>query len=135
VLHQLQQRALGSFEHVVIVDQIATRKARGFEEEPGFSDGYARTIIDGDIRDPEIWNRISALVRNHGHDPIVVLGSGEDGINLQAALRVREQHPGSYVIVRTFRASPFTDEIAKEAGAQAFNLASLIEAGMPEAWF
>lgn len=135
VLHQLQQRALGSFSHVVIVDQMASRKTSAFEEQPGFAEGYERTVIDGDMLDPEIWRRISRLVEEHGHDPVVVLGSGEDGINLQAALRVRKQHPEAYVIIRSFRASPFTDELAKEAGAQAFHLAGLIESGMPEEWF
>jgi hypothetical protein len=39
------------------------------------------------------------------------------------------------VIVRSFRASPFTAEIAREAGVHAFSLAELIEDGMPGAWF
>ena len=35
VLHQLQQHAKGSFGHVVIIDEHATRNARAFGEEPG----------------------------------------------------------------------------------------------------
>jgi hypothetical protein len=135
VLHRLQERAAGSFGHVVIIDEHATRNARAFQEEPGFSDAYARVVIDGDLRDPELWKRIGDIVHAHGNDPVVVLGSGDDGTNLHAALRVRSQHPGAYVIVRSFRTSPFTDEVATEAGAHPFNLGGLIESGMPEAWF
>ena len=135
VLDQLQKHALGSFGRVVIVDGDAGRHARAFEDGPGFSSDYERLVIDGDIRDPEIWNRIADIVREHGHDPVVVLGSGHDGTNLHAALRVREQHPGAYVIVRSFRSSPFAEEVAAEAGAYAFNLGGLIGSGMPERWF
>ena len=135
VLHQLQQHALGSFSHVVIIDEHATRNARAFEDEPGFAEDYERAVIDGDLLDPEIWGRIREVVLAHGHDPVIILGSGNDGTNLHAALSVYKQHPGAYVIVRSFRTSPFTAEIAQEAGVHAFNLAELIESGMPGAWF
>lgn len=135
VLHQLQEHALGNFGHVVILDENATRNARGFEDEPGFAEDYQRAIIDGDLLDPEIWRRIGDVVRADGHDPVIILGSGNDGTNLHVALAVRKQHPGSFVIVRSFRSSPFTAEVAQEAGAHAFNLAELIEGGMPAAWF
>jgi Trk K+ transport system NAD-binding subunit len=135
VLHQLQQHASGSFGQVVIIDEHATRNARAFAHEPGFAAGYDRVVIDGDVLDPEIWGRIAEVVRAHGHDPVIVLGSGNDGTNLQAALAVQKQHPDAYVIVRSFRASPFTAEIAEEAGVHAYNLAELIERGMPEEWF
>jgi hypothetical protein len=135
VLHQLQQHAAGSFDHVVIIDEHATRNARVFEDEPGFAEDYDRAVIDGDLLDPEIWTRIDDVIRAHGHDPVVVLGSGNDGTNLHAALSVQKQHPGSYVILRSFRTSPFTAEIAEESGVHAFNLAELIERGMPSEWF
>ena len=134
VLHQLQEHALGSFGHVVIIDEHATRNARLFAERPGFAADYAHAVIDGNLRDPEIWGRITDVAHAHGSDPIVILGSGDDGTNLHAALRVRKQHPNAYVIVRSFRASPFTDEIAREAGAHAFNLGELVERGMPDRW-
>ena len=135
VLHQLQQHAQGSFGHVVIIDETATRNARVFEDGPGFGDEYAREIIDGDILDPEIWRGISAHLSAAEHEPVVILGSGEDGTNLQAALSVRALHPQALVIVRSFRSSPFTEEIAQEAGVHAFNLAELVESGMPDSWF
>jgi voltage-gated potassium channel Kch len=135
VLHQLQQHALGSFGHVVIIDEDAAMNARVFDEEPGFADDYERAVVDGDLLDPELWRRIGDVVRAHGHDPVVVMGSGNDGTNLHAALMVRKRHPGAYVIFRTFCASPFTAEIAQETGVQAFNLRELVGAAMPETWF
>jgi voltage-gated potassium channel Kch len=135
VLHQLQQHALGSFGHVVIIDEDAAMNARIFGEEPGFSDDYEHAVVDGDLLDPELWLRIGEVVRAHGHDPVVVMGSGNDSTNLHVALMVRRRHPDAYVIVRTFGASPFTAEVAQEAGVHAFNLRQLLGASMPETWF
>ena len=135
VLHQLQVHALGSFDEVLIIDEDASKNARSFEEEPGFADDYTRSIIDGDILDPDIWERVGAKVRASGPPPVVILGSGVDGTNLHAAMLVRKQHSDAFVIIRSFRASPFTEEVARENGVHAFNLAGLIQEGMPESWF
>jgi len=135
VLHQLQQNAAGSFGRVVIIDGQSVRNVRGFTDDPGFAEGYERDVLDGDLRDPEIWSRVREIVRSHGHPPIVILGSGDDGTNLHAALRVRYHDPDAYVAVRSFRTSPFTTEVVKEARAHEVNLAELIGSGMPQAWF
>ncbi len=135
VLHQLQEHALGSFGEVLIIDEDASKNARAFDYEPGFSDDYERSIIDGDILDPDIWERVGSVVRDSGPPPVVILGSGVDGTNLHAAMLVRKQHPEAFVIIRNFRASPFTEEVAQEHGVQAFNLARLVQSGMPESWF
>ncbi len=135
VLDQLQTHARGSFGPVVIVDEHATKNSVAFHHQTGFSEDYDRLVIDGDILDPAIWRRIAEAVTADGHDPVVILGSGSDGTNLQAAFLVSKQHPTAYVVVRSFRASPFTAEITAEVGVHAFNLAELIENGMPHNWF
>jgi voltage-gated potassium channel Kch len=135
VLHQLQQNALGSFSRVVIIDGHSVRSVKGFADDPGFADGFERDVLDGDLRDPEVWSRVRNIVRSHGHSPVVILGSGDDGTNLHAALRVRFHDPDAYLVVRSYRTSPFTTEVANEAGAHEVNLAALIGSGMPQAWF
>jgi len=134
VLRQLQLHARGSFDQVVIIDEQATRNAGAFDHQVGFGEDYGRMVVDGDLLDPEVWSRVGEEVEAHGHDPVVILGSGNDGTNLHAAFLVRRQHPAAYVIVRSFRASPFTAEIAREVDVHAFSLAELIEAGMPSRW-
>lgn len=135
VLDQLQQHAGGSFGRVVIVDQNATRNTTAFDDQVGFADGYDRLVMDGDLLDSGIWRRVAQMSAADGRDPVFVMGSGNDGTNLQAALLARRQHPDAYVIVRSFRASPFTAETAREAGVHAFSLADLIESAMPPEWF
>jgi Trk K+ transport system NAD-binding subunit len=136
VLQQLQRLAAGSFDHVVIIDQHATRNARWFDTEPGFDPSIQRTVIEGDLQDPEVWGRVAEIVERVGRpDPVIIVGSGDDGMNLHVGLSARKRHPGAYVVVRSFEASPFASEIASEAELQAFDLAGLIEDGMPDGWF
>ncbi len=136
VLDQLQELAHGRFDSVIIIDKAATRNARLFHHQVGFADDYDRLVIDGDLLDAAIWQRVGEVVDAHGGGrPVVIMGSGDDGTNLHAALLLRRQHASAYIIVRSFRASPFTAEIAGETGVQAFSLADLIEDGMSDAWF
>jgi Trk K+ transport system NAD-binding subunit len=135
VLHQLQEHARGSFGYVVIIDIEADSKARAFEDQPGFAGDYERMVADGDLLDPDIWRRVSDVARARAQEPVVILASGNDGTNLHAALMVRKRHPAAFVIVRSFGASPFTTEVARDAGVHAFDLAELVRSAMPEAWF
>lgn len=135
VLNQLQVHASGSFGTVVIVDFDATKSARQFEEEPGFGADYEHAIIDGDILDPHVRQRLGEVIERDGHDPVIVLGSGNDGTNLQAALTFQNRYPGAYIVTRSFRPSSFTSEVAREAGILPINLAQLIADGLPDAWF
>lgn len=134
VLRQLQEQALESFDEVVIVDERASAMARIFQEYPRFADRYRRSILDGDILDPQVWAAISARVQASGSAPVFIVGSGNDGTNLQAALMARRRYPEAYVILRSFRLSPFTEEIARDACVEAFHLGGLIARGMPERW-
>ena len=134
VLRHLQEQAVQSFDEVVIVDELASTMARHFGDYPGFDDRYIHSVLDGDILDPEIWAGISARIDASGSAPVIIVGSGNDGINLQAALMARRRYPNAYVILRSFRLSPFTEEIAEAACVEAFHLGGLIANGMPERW-
>lgn len=134
VLRQLQEQALRSFDEVVIVDARASRMARIFGEVPGFDDSYRHTVLDGDILDPEIWSGIAARIETSRSAPVFIVGSGNDGTNVQAALAARRRYPDAYVILRSFNLSPFTREIARDAGVEDFHLGGLIARGMPERW-
>jgi Trk K+ transport system NAD-binding subunit len=135
VLRQLQEQAVKSFDEVVIVDERASAMARHFTEYPGFDDdGYTRSVLDGDVLDPAIWARIASRIGASGSAPVFIVGTGDDGINLQAALMARRRYPTAYVILRSFRLSPFTEEIAEAACVEAFHLGGLIASGMPERW-
>ncbi len=134
VLRQLQDKAVRKFDEVVTIDERASEMARVFSDHPGFAQWYRHSVLDGDILDPEVWAGITDRIERSGSAPVFVVGSGDDGTNLQAALMARRRYPDAYVILRSFRLSPFTDEVAREAGVEAFHLGGLIANGMPERW-
>lgn len=135
VLDQLQRRAPESFGPVVIIDHDGTRNARVFERDPGFMDGLERHVLDGDVLDPDVWRQVREITEASGVPPVFILGSGSDGINLQAALSVRRDYPDAHIVVRGFRASPFREEVAREAGLHSVHLGRLVRDGMPDRWF
>lgn len=135
VLDQLQMLAPESFGPVVIIDHDGQRNARVFERDPGFLDSLDHHVIDGDVLDPDVWRRVSEITGEISVPPVFILGSGGDGINLQAALTVRRDYPDAYIVVRGFRASPFREEVAREAGLHAVHLGRLVRDGMPDHWF
>lgn len=135
VLHQLQSLAAGSFGEVVVLDTNASLHARTFDDRVGFATDYERTVLDGDLRDPELWEWVDRAIQEHEDPPVIVLGSGDDGTNLQAALTAKDQYPEAFIVVRSFQESPFTAEIAREVGVFDFHLGELIAEGMPTSWF
>ncbi|MEZ4427641.1 MAG: NAD-binding protein [Nannocystaceae bacterium] len=134
VLHHLQLGARGCFGEVVILDTAATMRALSFAEQVGFDDDYDRQVIDGDLQDPGLWARLDREHALPGRRPLIVVGSGDDSVNLAAALTLQRRYPDAYVIARSFHHSPFAAELTLDAGVHCFAVADLIDFGIPDEW-
>jgi Trk K+ transport system NAD-binding subunit len=132
VLASLQELAGDKFGRVVIMDLEAGSRAAVFAQQVGFKGFYERQVIDGDLRDPRTWETIAGL---DGHEPVFILGCGDDGANLHTALWVKSAHPRAYVVARTFQRSSFADELGREGGFLVFSVADLVARSVPGAWF
>jgi hypothetical protein len=132
VLATLQQHAADKFGRVVIMDIDAGSRAAVFAQQVGFHDFYERQLIDGDLRDPRTWRAISGL---DVHEPVFILGCGDDGANLDTALWVKRAHPRAYVVARTFQRSFFAEELGREGGFLVFSVADLVARSVPRSWF
>lgn len=132
VLDELQRHARGSFDRVILIDIDCSRRARLFAEEVGFEDGYERDTLDGDLRDPELWRRLEGQLRG---EPVLVVGSGDDGTNLHTALWLKARYPEAYVVARSFRRSAFAVELSRAAHFDVFSVAELVEQSFPPSWF
>jgi Trk K+ transport system NAD-binding subunit len=135
VLDELQRRAAGKFHTVVIVDVDASLRARVFEEQIGFSDGYERKVVDSDLQDPGLWQRLDERYHFADCEPVFVIGSGDDGTNLRTALWLVSRFERAYVIARGFQQSSFAAEVAADAGFDMVSVAQLVRQSMPEDWF
>jgi len=135
VLDQLQIHADGHFGKVVLVDIEARLNAQTFAENPGFEDGHELRVIEGHLRHPEVWQQVDEVVSADDGPPVIVVGTGDDGLNLQVALDLIRRYPEAHVTVRSFGASPFAAEVAAATGVLPFQLAELITNSMPSTWF
>jgi voltage-gated potassium channel Kch len=135
LLDQLQTHADGYFGKVVLIDTHARLNARSFAESPGFSEGHEVKVIEGHVRHPEVWQQVDEIAGPELGPPTIVVGTGDDGLNLQVALDVIHRYPDAHVTVRSFGDSPFAAEVAASTGVQPFHLAEFITNSMPSAWF
>ncbi|MCA9686213.1 MAG: hypothetical protein KC457_28855, partial [Myxococcales bacterium] len=79
-----------------------------------------------------VWRQIDGLIANDEGDPVIVVGTGDDGANLHLALDLIRRYPGAHITVRSFAASPFAREVAAASGLHLFALSELIAESMPE---
>lgn len=135
VLAQLQIHANEDFGKVVLVDTHARLNAQTFAENPGFVDGHEYRVIEGHLRHPEVWQQVDEVVGPDDGPPVIVVGTGDDGLNLQVALDLIRRYPDAHVTVRSFADSPFAAEVAAQTGVLPFQLAELISNSMPSTWF
>ena len=135
VLGELQRGAAGSFDHVVIIDVDAERRAMVFDEQVGFSNDYRRDILSGDLRDPGLWRTLAEQVDLYRSEPVFVLGSGVDRTNLRTALWLAQKYPRGFVMARSEARWAFAEEVSREAGIHTFSVAELVTQSMPVEWF
>ena len=135
VLDELQREAEGAFDRVVIVDLEGTARVRIFEEQVGFGSSYVREIVDGDIRDPSVWQQVEERVDLAGLEPVFVVGSGIDRTNLRISMRLATRFPTAFIIARSDRKWSFAEAVSRDAGIRTFSVAELVAESMPEPWF
>ncbi len=135
ILSELQTRAAGSFDRVIIIDVEAERRAMVFDEQIGFTSDYQRTILPGDLRDPTLWHGLASEIDKVAGEPVFVLGSGVDRTNLRTAMWLAGKYPRALVVARSEARWTFAEEVSREAGIATFSVAELVADSMPQAWF
>ncbi len=141
VLSRLQDHAIQCFNRVIVVDLVPERARQMFAEHVGFKAGYACEFIEGDMGDPGVWNKVQDLLDTHRSQPVYILGSDNDHVNLHVALWLSNKF-GSlpedkrpYMVVRSFKNSNFAEKLAKAKGFEVESVASLVSASMNKGWF
>jgi voltage-gated potassium channel Kch len=134
VLDALQTLAVGSFDRLIVVDVECDRRAEVFAEQVGFVGDYTREVINGDLRDPELWRDLESRFDLSQGEPAIVVGSSDDGTNIRTALSLQKKYPNAYVVARGFRRSTFASEVSREGGFDVFSVAELLSESIPVEW-
>lgn len=134
VLEELQDSALGELETVVIMDKDAHRRVLVADEQMEFSGLYRRELFEGDIANPEVWERVRQSVDISGENTAFVLGTGREEENLRMGLWLREKYPGAMVISRASQESLFANEVGEQHNIINVSITQLVEDHLPKKW-
>jgi len=135
VLEQLERQASGQFKRVAIVDLDADQRALIADEQLVTERKYHRHTYEGDIDDPETWQRVFKEVVTGEEEPVFVLATGDDKTNLRCAIWLRQQFKNALIISRTLAPSVFAKRVCDQYDVVSVNTAELVEASIPHAWY
>ena len=134
VLDQLQQHAAEKFSKVVIVDQQGDLQTMVFADQVGFQDGYEWHLLAENLQHPRTWQRVAEEIDGAGEEPVYILGSGDDSVNIRTALWLSRKYPKAKVLARCFRRSTFAEQISSECDFELVSTADLLLSSMNPKW-
>ncbi len=114
ILEYLQREAEGEVQRAIVVDVAAEQRVRLFRAQvPGFESCNLVTI-QGDLDDPVTWERVEQATRGLGVEPVFVIGTDDEQINLRTAIAQRSLHPSARIFVRCVYESAFTAQLSQQ---------------------
>jgi Trk K+ transport system NAD-binding subunit len=134
VLDQLQKKADGKFERVVMIDTKANVRAEVFAEQIRFEGDYDRQVVEDDLRNPAVWRHVRELLGELPTKPVFILGCGFDAVNIRTALWLSESYKDAKIVARCFDRSSFTEQISRECGFEIVSTSELLLAGLGKDW-
>ncbi len=134
VLEGLQNVAAGEIEHVCVIDIDADRRVLVAAEQERIGEGYKRTVFQGDISHPVVWEQLTRTVNLGDAEPTVILGTGKEQDNLRTALWIKERYPNALVFARTNDISMFASSVGAGRNIKSISITQLMEDHIPEQW-
>ena len=134
VVEQLRLTQGKELAHVVIIDQDAERRMMVVEEQQQLPSNYERSVMRGDVANPEVWRRVAAKVDLEQSNTVFILGTGSGRDNLRTALWLKQKYPNAHVFARSNGQSRFAISVADEKDITAFSINGLLEEMIPVRW-
>lgn len=135
ILEQLERHASGEFSRVAIIDLDAKQQALIADEQVEVERKYGRHTFQGNINDPEIWQRLLREVITGKKEPLFIVSTGDDESNLRCAIWLRKRFPGALIISRTMAPSTFARGVCEQHAIVSVNTTELVQASIPHAWY
>lgn len=134
VLEGLQNVADGEIEHVCVIDIDADRRVLVAAEQEKIGEGYKRTVFEGDVSHPVVWEQLAQTVNLGEAEPTVILGTGREQDNLRTALWIKERYPNALVFARTNDISRFASSVGASRDIRNISITQLMEDHIPDHW-
>ena len=134
VVEQLRLTQGNELAHVVIIDQDAERRMMVVEEQQQLPSNYERSVMRGDVANPDVWRRVAVKVDLEQPNTVFILGTGSGRDNLRTALWLKQKYPNAHVFARSNGQSRFASSVADEKDITAFSINGLLEEMIPVRW-
>lgn len=134
ILEELQNNASDQIEQISIIDLTANRRIEVVDEQQKQRPTYNRSVIEGDVSNPEVWRKLEATVDLSVNEPVVILGTGDAANNLRTALWIRQKYKNALIFARTNDISEFALEVGREHDINAISITHLVEEHIPASW-
>jgi hypothetical protein len=132
ILEYLQREAGGEIQRAIVVDTAAERQVRLFRAQvPGF-DRCELITIQGDLDDPDVWEEVERAASGHGVEPVYVMGTNDDQLNLRTAIALRSLHEDAAIFVRCVYQSRFTQELSDRLDFEVLAVESMLRQALVE---
>ena len=134
ILEELQINAAEEMDIVAVIDTDAKRRILVVDEQERIEGSYQREVLEGDIADPDVWNRLGEIVDLGVGEPVIVLGTGNTAQNLRAGIWLKNNYPNAVVHVRTTGKSRLAAAVGEEYDINSISMNALVEEHMPSEW-
>lgn len=134
ILEELQALAPDHLGRIVLIDVEASRRVPVVEEQQRLQPVHQRSVLEGDISHPDVWQNLTEMVELDQGEPVIILGTGESANNLRTAIWIKEKYPNAMVFSRTNDVSEFAWEVARDHNLHNISIINLVEANLPRAW-
>ena len=134
VLEELQAIAAEEMEHVAVIDIDADRRVLVADEQQQLGSQYQRTVFQGDISHPMVWEQLISTIDLNEAEPTIILGTGQEQDNLRTALWIKQRFSNALVFARTNDISKFALAVGREHGIKSLSITQLVEDHIPERW-
>lgn len=132
ILEHLRSEAAGEVQRAIVVDLDAARKLRLFEAQVDVTEGCEIVCIDGNLDDPETWTAVEEATRGVDVEPVYVLCTDDDGLNLRMAIMLRGERKSAPIFVRCVYRSAFTAELSEELSFSVLEVQGMLRRTMSE---
>jgi voltage-gated potassium channel Kch len=132
ILEYLQRAARGEVQRAIVVDTAADRRVRLFRAQvPGFEKCDLVTV-QGDLDDPDTWAKVDQATHGLEVEPVFIVGTDDDQINLRTAIAIRSLHPEVRIFMRCVYESAFTAQLARQMNFEVLAVESMLRQALIE---
>jgi len=134
ILEELQTSAVDEISHVAVIDIDADRRILVAAEQDLIGNDYQRTVFEGDVGHPMVWDQLSRTIDLNSEQPTVILGTGQEQENLRTALWLKAKYPNARIFARTNDISRFALAVGAEHDITSISITQLMEDHIPARW-